>query len=144
MSSLVDTPEKIWHSLDCGHLLEATHYYSQAARVHHRLRAVPDLERTVPLLKRQWETVNHFPAKIRSFARHQLHLGGLSSQRYAEALYAMIVLDSSLSPFQSIREFLNARRTYIADLLADPPLRAAASGVCVCVCVSVRQAGRVW
>ena len=73
---MVDTPEKIWVALEQHNYLNASDMYLEAFARYEQLRSGDQdaqlLLKSIPLLSRQWATINQFPSKIESQSKTRL------------------------------------------------------------------------
>eukprot|EP01104_Vermistella_antarctica_P011393 TRINITY_DN3174_c0_g1_i3.p1 TRINITY_DN3174_c0_g1~~TRINITY_DN3174_c0_g1_i3.p1 ORF type:complete len:460 (+),score=106.87 TRINITY_DN3174_c0_g1_i3:171-1550(+) len=122
---LVDTPEHIWSALEQCNFFKATDLYLHADGVHHRLRSDPSsvaVLSSIPLLQRQWATIEQFPPKILDASRQSISYDVcmLSPSETAGALCALVLLDNQ-SSHTVFTTFLESRRQALLSALESAP-----------------------
>ncbi|XP_013380864.1 conserved oligomeric Golgi complex subunit 1 [Lingula anatina] len=116
---LLDTPERIWSSVEEGHFLQATQLYLLARHVHTSLQM--DSQKTgkilshFPVLGKQWAAISHFRTTVLQGCRNTLKDATVSEQTTAECLCSIMLLEDS-TPRQVFNEFLLARTSAVEQL----------------------------
>jgi len=123
IKNLVDTPEKIWSSIETNDHLRAVTSYLQAKQIYHELKNDNDsntirILSTIPLFERQWQIISDFPKRILRSCRRRLQMDNLSELEYASALCAIIPLENR-TPMQVFIEFLSLRKNALSTLLNE-------------------------
>eukprot|EP00013_Stygamoeba_regulata_P025077 CAMPEP_0177644538 /NCGR_PEP_ID=MMETSP0447-20121125/8743_1 /TAXON_ID=0 /ORGANISM="Stygamoeba regulata, Strain BSH-02190019" /LENGTH=425 /DNA_ID=CAMNT_0019146909 /DNA_START=112 /DNA_END=1389 /DNA_ORIENTATION=+ len=125
---LVDTPEKIWDALECHNYFKATSLYLYAESLYAHLTVTPKnaaLVGSMPLMQRQWSTLEQFPAKIKAGSTTRLQTSSLASMDYASALCSLHLLDSL--PHTDVLSVFLAHRTSALRQMLDAKVQGSNS-----------------
>ncbi|KAI8824530.1 uncharacterized protein EV422DRAFT_565221 [Fimicolochytrium jonesii] len=122
---LADTPEQIWHAMECHSFLKASRLYLVSQEVYENLQTVPESwsikpSSSFPVIKRQWNAVQHFQPQIVERSTRNLLSTSEAHQKVADTLAAIILL-TSISQEDALLKFLSMRKIAVIDVMRNPP-----------------------
>jgi len=128
-------PERIWSSIECGRLSQATQMFLLAQHVHTGLQAdgsggltAEKISYWFPVVNSQWATIQHLQTTLLTTASDQLTRQVVSVEESADALISIMLL-RNCGLEKVMAEFLRLRQKTVSSVLTDGRTDSAKSAI---------------